>query len=199
MSTTTRWHHNLLRYGWFSLTTKRWHCNILRKGWFRPPTKRWRSILLRSGWFSLTTTRWHHNLLRNGWLSLTTTRWLHNLLRNGWLRPVEERRQWNMPYHFFLLFNCYEDWSHDKAILCKVHMVKVSWYSTTVYTWLTIMAHTKHEFHETCHSVTFYLMKKVSTRCCDTTTPESIHTKDESKRGFAFAFIYGVNWPLQWM
>ena len=23
--------------------------------------------------------------------------------------------------------------------------------------------------------------------------PESIHTKDESKRGFAFAFIFGVN------
>ena len=30
-------------------------------------------------------------------------------------------------------------------------------------------------------------------------TPESIHTKDESKRGFAFAFIFGVNWPVQWM
>ena len=45
----------------------------------------------------------------------------------------------------------------------------------------------------------FYLIKKDSKRCCDTTTPESIHTKDESKRGFAFAFIFGVNWPLQWM
>ena len=33
-----------------------------------------------------------------------------------------------------------------------------------------------------CNSVTFYFMK-----------PESIHTKDESKRGFAFAFIFGVN------
>ena len=41
----------------------------------------------------------------------------------------------------------------------------------------------KHEFHETCHS-------KV---CCDTTTPESIHTKDESKRDSAFAYIFGVN------
>ena len=50
-----------------------------------------------------------------------------------------------------------------------------------------------HEFHETCHSVTFYFMKKDSKRCCDTTTPESIHTKDESKRGSAFAFIFGVN------
>ena len=57
-----------------------------------------------------------------------------------------------------------------------------------------------HEFHETCHSVTFYLMKKKdSKRCCDTSTPESIHTKDESKRGSAFAFIFGVNWPVQWM
>ena len=50
-----------------------------------------------------------------------------------------------------------------------------------------------HEFHETCHSVTFYFMKKDSKRCCDTTTPESIHTKDESKRGSAFAVIFGVN------
>ena len=50
-----------------------------------------------------------------------------------------------------------------------------------------------HEFHETCHSVTSYFMKKDFIRCCDTTTPESIHTKDESKRGSAFAFIFGVN------
>ena len=28
---------------------------------------------------------------------------------------------------------------------------------------------------------------------------KSIHTKDESKRGSAFAFIFGVNWPVQWM
>ena len=27
----------------------------------------------------------------------------------------------------------------------------------------------------------------------------SIHTKDESKRGSAFAFIFGVNWLVQWM
>ena len=50
-----------------------------------------------------------------------------------------------------------------------------------------------HEFHETCHFITFYFMKKDSKRCCDTTTPESMHTKDESKRGSAFAFIFGVN------
>ena len=49
------------------------------------------------------------------------------------------------------------------------------------------------EFRETCHSVTFYFMKKDSKRCCDTTMLESIHTKDESKRGSAFAFIFGVN------
>ena len=35
--------------------------------------------------------------------------------------------------------------------------------------------------------------KRDSKRCCETTTPESIHTKDESKRGTAFAFIFGVN------
>ena len=50
-----------------------------------------------------------------------------------------------------------------------------------------------HEFHETCYSIPFYFMKKDSKRCCDTTTPESIHTKDESKRGSTFAFIFGVN------
>ena len=50
-----------------------------------------------------------------------------------------------------------------------------------------------HEFHETCHFVTFHFMKKDLKRCCDTTTPKSIHTKDESKRGSAFAFIFGVN------
>ena len=36
-------------------------------------------------------------------------------------------------------------------------------------------------------------VKKDSKWCCDTATPESIHTKDESKRGSAFAFIFGVN------
>ena len=46
---------------------------------------------------------------------------------------------------------------------------------------------------ETCHSVTFYFMNKESKRYCDTTMPESIHTKDKSKRGSAFAFIFGVN------
>ena len=50
-----------------------------------------------------------------------------------------------------------------------------------------------HEFHETCHFFTFYFMRKDSKRRCDTTTPESIHTKDESKRGSAFAFSFGVN------
>ena len=66
---------------------------------------------------------------------------------------------------------------------------------------------------QTCHSVMFYFMKnsfsdvsrkwilpnmiragkKIAKQCWDTTTPESIHTKDESKRGSAFAFIFGVN------
>ena len=50
-----------------------------------------------------------------------------------------------------------------------------------------------HEFHEIRHSVTSYFMKKDSKRCSDASTPESIHTKDESKRGSAFAFIFGVN------
>ena len=41
--------------------------------------------------------------------------------------------------------------------------------------------------------VRHFMKKKDSKRYCDTTTPESIHTKDESKRGSAFAFIFGVN------
>ena len=44
----------------------------------------------------------------------------------------------------------------------------------------------------------FFTWKKDSKLCCDTTMPESIHTKDESKHGSAFAFIFGVNWPVQW-
>ena len=44
-----------------------------------------------------------------------------------------------------------------------------------------------------CHSVTSYFMKIDSKLCFDTTIPEAIHTKDESKQGSAFAFIFGVN------
>ena len=43
-----------------------------------------------------------------------------------------------------------------------------------------------HVIHETCHFVMYYFMKKDSKRCCDTSTPQSIHTKDESKRGTLF-------------
>ena len=35
--------------------------------------------------------------------------------------------------------------------------------------------------------------KSHAKQCCEATTPESIHTKDESKREIAFAFIFGVN------
>ena len=41
--------------------------------------------------------------------------------------------------------------------------------------------------------VTFYFMKKDLKQFCDTVSPESIHTKDESKRCSAFSFIFGVN------
>ena len=40
-------------------------------------------------------------------------------------------------------------------------------------------------------------MKIDSKRCWDTTVPESIHTKDENKCGSVFAFIFGVNCPVQ--
>ena len=39
----------------------------------------------------------------------------------------------------------------------------------------------------------FICLQKEAKQCCDETMPESIHTKDESKRGTAFAFIFGVN------
>ena len=49
-------------------------------------------------------------------------------------------------------------------------------------------------------SFRYILFMKIDSKwCCDTTTPESIHTKHESKRDSAFAFIFGVNWPIQWM
>ena len=41
--------------------------------------------------------------------------------------------------------------------------------------------------------IPLHFMKKDFKQCCDILMPESIHTKDESKRGSAFAFIFGVN------
>ena len=42
-------------------------------------------------------------------------------------------------------------------------------------------------------SLMFVCLQKDAKQCCDATTQESIHTKDESKRESAFAFIFGVN------
>ena len=39
----------------------------------------------------------------------------------------------------------------------------------------------------------FVCLQKDAKECCDATTPESIHTKDESKRESAFAVIFCVN------
>ena len=38
-----------------------------------------------------------------------------------------------------------------------------------------------------------FISRKKTKQCCETTTPQSIHTKGESKRGSMFAFIFGVN------
>ena len=38
-----------------------------------------------------------------------------------------------------------------------------------------------------------FISRKKTPNDAVTATPESIHTKDESKRGIAFAFIFGVN------
>ena len=75
----------------------------------------------------------------------------------------------------------------------KAHMAL--WWTWAMWTGKEAMEllTSTHEFHETCLSDTFYFVKKDSKQCGDTTTPESIHTKDESKRGSAFAFIFGVN------
>ena len=82
----------------------------------------------------------------------------------------------------------------DNYLFCAFHKLSATGVIFLVcFIRQAAMQGTKHEFYETCHSVTFYFMKKDSKRCCDTTTPESFHTKDESKRGSAFAFIFGVN------
>ena len=60
-------------------------------------------------------------------------------------------------------------------------------YKTTASDYWPVLYAASLEFYETSDSVTFYFIKK------DPTTPESIHTKDESKRGSVFAFIFGVN------
>ena len=39
----------------------------------------------------------------------------------------------------------------------------------------------------------FVCLQKDAEQCFEDTTPESIHIKDESKRGTAFAFIFGMN------
>ena len=94
-------------------------------------------------------------------------------------------------------------WTLKSGILAKSEVRRVfkrdSSSVNTAKQHMGVQVTAHHEFHETCHSITFYFMKKDSERCCDTSTPESIHTKDESKRGSAFAFIFGVNWPVQWM
>ena len=68
-------------------------------------------------------------------------------------------------------------------------------------------------YTKTCPSVTFHFMKnQFSDISGKWILPNmirtvnrlhslywSIHTKDESKRDFVFAFIFGVNWPVQWM
>ena len=45
---------------------------------------------------------------------------------------------------------------------------------------LAFVMQAKHEFHETCHSVTAYFMKKYSKQCCDTTVPELSRPQTDS-------------------
>ena len=48
-------------------------------------------------------------------------------------------------------------------------------------------------YHETCHSVTIYFMKKDSKLCCNSATPVSIHIVDEDRHLLVSGFIFGVN------
>ena len=90
---------------------------------------------------------------------------------------------WHLVWHKVWQTNC-SSWKCDKCVFISTHKK---------YFPAALGTQRVHEFHENHHSVTFYFIKKDSKRCSDTTTPESIHTKDESKRGSAFAFIFGVN------
>ena len=80
---------------------------------------------------------------------------------------------------YFMRFQSYSD---PMQILMSFPLIKVEWYH-----WFPSKTTGKK------------IDKIIIKRCCDTTTQEPIHTKDESKRGSAFAFIFGVNWPVQWM
>ena len=53
--------------------------------------------------------------------------------------------------------------------------------------------HTVNRVLKSQEILMFVCLQKDAKQCCDATTPKSIHTKDESKWGTAFAFIFGVN------
>ena len=53
----------------------------------------------------------------------------------------------------------------------------IQWLKHTQHNWTELNRTSEHEFHETCHSVTFYFLKKDSKRCCDTTMPDQFTPK----------------------
>ena len=83
--------------------------------------------------------------------------------------------------------------SFVQSILLKLVTIKINQ--------LSLCKHFMNSM-QTCNSVTFYFMKKQiflvwipwNLSFCYIHLYWSIHTKDESKRGTAFAFIFGVNW-----
>ena len=132
----------------------------------------------------------------------TSESFLHLSLQR---KPPQNKRNCWIAFFYWTLVAEYKDtrllfhfpWTELKNIWLQIaeHTSKYTVVAGSVWgNWSFL-----HEFHENCHSVSFYFMKIDSKPCCDTTTPESIHTKDESKRDFAFAFIFGMNWPVQWM
>ena len=146
----------------------------------------------------------------------------HRKRRKGWIRRLQARAalvncqdcsmSWKAHHllktkKFFPLF--YDDtvtWNHSHRPE-SLHTMKTVQQG---FCWLTILS---TFYHPSMNSMKFVIplhfisWKKDSKWCCDTTTPESIHTKDESKRGSAFAFIVGVKltstmnvtkWHVSW-
>ena len=139
---------------------------------------------------------------KKNYMSLQTMLWCHKarLYALFWLL----RCQTMLWHHNWSRIICCDQSNLNNAVMPQSNFF---WHNipghfivqVTRTTIIVTSQHIYHEFHETGHSFTFYFMKKDSKWCCDTTTSESIHTKDESKRDSAFAFIFGVNWPVQWM
>ena len=102
-----------------------------------------------------------------------------------------------------MMFDCLQKDSRECPWHYRVRLYSFCLLPSTIS---TIMIHGSHYMNsmKTCPSVTFYFMnnsfsdidRKWILPNMIRVVNQSIHSKDESKRGFAFAFIFGVNWPI---